>query len=322
MGYRRHTVPSKKSLLLTLLALSIVALLLPRRWTGGLISLVQIIVPFQDAASVAMNSAASALDGPESAVSAEAYHALEREKAALQHQVTSLAMRAAKLEKDVQILTATRLWGGENDRIGSRGSLIPARVVSGDIVTWRNSRLINAGSLQGVRPGDAVTSQYFAIDRGDAEGITDGMAVLRAETLVGIVDEKVGTHTARVKLLSDVSVQMKVRIGRLGEDGFLPVNQYFWLTGRGGRRMEIREVDRRDVQDETIQTGDIVLSDPIDQNLPAPMVIGKIAAIKPDRDNPLLATLLIEPAVDHESLRHVYVFDPIAATEDSAAASR
>ena len=232
MGYRRHAIPSKKSLVLTLLALSIVVLLMPREWTGGLISLVQVIVPFQDAANVAVDSAASALEGHDPAVPAEAYQALERENAALQHQVASLAMRAGELEKDVDILTATRLWGRETDRIGSRGSLIPARVVSGDIVTWRSSRLITAGSLQGVRPGDAVTSQYFAIDRGEAEGITDGMAVLQAEAFVGIVDEKVGTHTAWVKLLSDVSVQMKVRIGRLGENGFIPADQYYWLTGR------------------------------------------------------------------------------------------
>ena len=316
MANRRHTISSNKALLLTLLALSIVVLLLPRAWTGGLISLVQVVVPFQHAANLAVNAATNALEGEEPAVAAEAYQALEREKAALQHRVAVLALRVAELEKDVQVLTATRVWGGEDRRIGARGRLLPARVVSGDLMTWRSGRLINAGSLQGVRPGDAVCSQYFMIDTEEAEGMTGGMAVLQAEVLVGIVDEKVGTHTAWVKLLSDISVQMKVRVGRLAEEAFVPVEQYYWLTGRGDRLMEIREVDRRDVRDQTVQIGDLVLSDPLDERLPAPMVIGKITAIRPDRDNPLLSILTVEPAVDHKSLRRVYVFDPIAAGDE------
>ena len=104
--------------------------------------------------------------------------------------------------------------------------------------------------------------------------------------------------------------QMKVRIGRLTEKGFVTREPYFWLTGRGGAVMEIRDVDRRDVQEKHIQVGDIVLSDPMSDMLPAAMTIGRITAIEPDRNNPLLSILTVHSEVDEASLRRVYVYDP------------
>ncbi len=318
MGSRNHAISSKKTLLIILLALSLSALHVPRKWTGGLMSLVQIVVPFQDAATTAADSIAGTFERDAAPVPAAAHEALRREKAALQHQVAALTLRVTELENDVDILTATRTWGEEGQQIGAWGRLIPARVVSSDILPWRSSRLVNAGSLQGISRGDVVTSQFFTIDQGEAKGVRNGMAILLGESFVGIVD-RCSTHTSRVKLLSDVSVQMKVRIGHLAEDEFVPLDQYFWLTGRGRGVMEIRDVDRRDIQKEAIRVDDIVLSDPAGGNLPAPMVIGRIAAIDPDRDNPLLGILTVESAVSHETLRRVYVFATEATAVDATA---
>lgn len=317
MGSRNHAISSGKTLLIILLALSLIALLLPRKWTGGLMSLVQIVVPFQDAATAAAEGVADTFEREAAPVPAATHHSLQREKAALEHQVAALTLRVTELENDVDILTATRTWGEEGQQIGAWGRLIPARVVSSDILPWRSSRLVNAGSLQGISRGDVVTSQFFTIDQGEARGVRNGMAILLGEAFVGIV-EHCSTHTSRVKLLSDVSVQMKVRIGHLAEDEFVPLEQYFWLTGRGRGVMEIRDVDRRDIQNETIRVDDIVLSDPVSGSLPAPMVIGRIAAIDPDRNNPLLGILTVESAVDHESLRRVYVFASGAPAEGTA----
>jgi len=77
--------------------------------------------------------------------------------------------------------------------------------------------------------------------------------------------------------------------------------------------MEIRDVVRRDVEAGTITVGDLVLSDHTDAMLPASLVIGTIAAIDADRDNPLLSILTVQSAVDEHALRRVYVFDPSPA---------
>ncbi|MEK7755748.1 MAG: rod shape-determining protein MreC, partial [Planctomycetota bacterium] len=155
----------------------------------------------------------------------------------------------------------------------------------------------------------AVTSHVFTVNRGEDAELRTGLAILLGEILVGTI-EQIGTHTSRVKLLSDVSVQMKVRIGRWTGDRFLLVDRYFWMSGRGPGRMEIRDVERKDVDTGVVQVGDTVLSDPQSDVLPAAMTIGKVTTASADRDNPLFALLTIAAAVPEESLRRVYIYDP------------
>jgi cell shape-determining protein MreC len=292
-----------------LLVVSAVALLAPREWTGGLISLVQVIVPFQDGAVTGVGSAARALERDGGAVSPESHAALAREKAALEHQVAVLSLRVSELEEEVSILEGTRIWEVEGQRIGAQGRLIPARVITTDLLPWRSSRLVNVGTLQGVRRGSAVVSRYFAIDRGEADGVRNGMAILLREAFIGLV-EQAGTHTSRVKLLSDVSVERKARIGRFSDGRFTALDRFFWLMGCGEGVMEIRDVERRDVDEGLIQIGDIVLSASESSLLPAAMTIGRVEGIQPDRDNPLLAILTIRSAIDEASLHRVYVYNP------------
>jgi len=304
-----------------LVVVSAALILFPQRWTGELISLVQVIVPFQDAATVAVDAVSSLGDARPSSVPGEAHEALMREKAAAEHQAVALAARVEELEGEVALLTATRMWSVAGQRLGASGRLIPARVVSQDILPWRSSRLLNAGSVQGVQDGAAVASQVFTVDRGEDSELRSGLAILLGEVFIGTI-EQTGTHTSRVKLLSDVSVQMKVRIGRwtgdrtrardsnLAPSRFSLVDRYFWLTGRGSGKMEIRDVERKDVETGVVQVGDTVLSDPQSDVLPAAMTIGKITVASADRDNPLFAVLTIAAAVPEESLRRVYIYDP------------
>lgn len=291
-----------------LVVVPIVAWFLPRAWTGKLISLVQVIVPLQDAATAAGDAVGGAARRQAGPVSRDVFDALQRQKAALEHQTAALSVRVADLERETQLLTATRLWDVEGRGIGARGRLIPARIVAPDLLPWRSSRVVGAGTLQGVRRGSGVISRIFTIDQGDAGGVDHGMAVLLGEVFVGMV-EQAGTHTARVKLLTDVSVEMKVRIGRFTDGEFIPLDKYFWLAGRGDERMEIRDAERRDVEAGVIRVGDTVLSDPTSDILPAAMTIGKISAVAPDRDNPLLSILSVQSAVDLTSLRRVFVYD-------------
>ncbi len=308
--------PAHQTYLAVLIVISIVALLLPGRWTGKLISLMQVIVPFQDGAAIATDSIAGVISADNGTVSRRAFEALEREKAALEHRVAALATRAAELKKEVDLLAATRLWDVDGHRLGARGRLIPARVITEDLLPWRSSRLVTVGTLQGIRRGSAVTSRVFTIDEGDAGGLRGGMAVVLGEAFIGLV-EQVGTHVSRVKLLSDVDVQMKVRVGRFTDDGFVSLGKYFWLTGQGNGVMEICDAQRRDVETGLIQIGDVVLSDPTSDILPAAMTIGRITAIEPDRDNPLLSIATVNSVIDERSLRRIYIYDTNVETGDS-----
>ena len=312
MPSRRPIAASLRHSLVVLLALTLVGFLLPSSWTGRLINLVQVIVPFQDAAASAVDGLIPARgDSNRDGVSQEACEECRREKQALEHHIAALAMRVDELQRDVSILTATRLWdvGG---RVGEKGRLIPAKVIVDDLLPWRSSRLLNAGSLQGVQRGAAVASRFFTV-KPEGAGVQSGMAVLLGEAFVGVV-EQVGTHSARVKLLSDITVQMKVRIGRLGADGFVPVEREFWLTGRGQNVMEIADAEWREIEERRIERGDLVLSDPTSESLPAAMAIGRIASVRQDSVNPLLAILTVQPALDAGDLRRVYVFDPAFQT--------
>lgn len=309
---------SYRKLYVAVLVVSLGLFFLPAQWTGGLISFVQILVPFQHAAT----AAAGFLDADDTQtdslppVSGSEHAALLRERDALEHQVAAIASRLRQLESEVEILTATRLWDVGGRGIGPVGKLIPAQVVTKDLLAWRESRLVTVGSLQGIKPGAPVVSNYFSIDRGDdaATGqagllVRKGMSILLKETLIGVA-ERVGTHTTRVKLLSDPSVQMKVRIGRFDDGEFVLLEPFYWLRGRGGGVMQIGDVNLRDVEDGKIRVGDMVFSDPLSDTLPAALTIGRITRIDHDVESPLLSTLTVKSPIIFSQLRRVYVFDP------------
>ena len=320
MRHHQYAISSRPTLIAVLIVIALILFFLPQSWTGKLISLVQVLVPFQDGATTAVNLTSDGGMRGSSKVSAKAYQELEIENNALENRVASLALVVTELEGEVALLQATRLWDGADSRLGARGQLIPAKVVGEDILPWRNSRWVNAGSLQGVGRGAAVTTNHVRIGSGDTEGVRSGLAVLLGEVLVGVV-EQVGTHTSRVILLSDLSVERKVRIGHLSAEKFQVVDGYFWLKGRGGSLMEIGNVDRRLVRKGGIQVGDIVLSDPADPMLPAAMVVGKVKSIREDRGNPLLNILTIESSVDQKSLRRVFVYAPFVPPLDRTSSS-
>ena len=309
----RHVKPVRSTKIRTVFAVLIVLsaglALAPRSWTYWLISPMQVLVPFQDGVVSAVDAVTDrSAGGGGSMVPAEQLEAARMAKEAADHHRVSLAVRVDELEREVTALSRSRFWEVEGSRIGDRGRLIPARVITGDLLAWRSSRLLGAGSGQGVRRGAAVVSNHFTIDRGGQSEVRAGMAILLGETLVGVI-EQVGTHTSRVQLVSDVAVEMKVRIGRIEADRVRLADGYFWLRGRGEGRMEIRDVSRRDTDTGVVRTGDWVLSDSASPTLPAAMVIGKVREITEDRREPLFSILAIESIIAPGQLERVYVFD-------------
>jgi cell shape-determining protein MreC len=311
MRYPKPVKSSIRPVLIVLAFLSALFLVLPSSWTHRLISLVQFLVPLQHGTVAALDAVPGTASDDGATVAAEDLEALQLAKDASDHERASLAVRVSELEREVQALSKSRNWQAEGRRIGDRGRLIPARVITGDLLAWRSSQLINSGSLQGVRRGSAVISNHFTVDRGAEDEVRTGMAILLGEALIGIV-EQCGTHTSRVQLLSDVAVEMKVRIARIEAEAVKPVPGYFWLRGIGGGRTQIRDVSRRDVEAGLIGVGDLVLSDPDSRALPAALVIGKVVEMTPDRREPLFSILTVENAVKPDVLERIYVFDSSA----------
>lgn len=273
----------------------------------------QWVVPFQQASQAAVDSLTPDSGAAPSTLTAEEVEALRRANEAFEHQAAGLTSRIEELEAQVRGLTATRLWDPDRRQLGSRGRLIPARVLGEDAVSWRSSRLLSAGTWHGATSGAAVVSRLFTVNQGEDAGVRSGLAILLGETLVGFV-ESTGTHVCRAVLLSDLSVQMKVRIGRFVDGGFALREGYFWLHGAGEGRMLIRDVDRRLIDGGGIQVGDRVLSDSQSEVLPAALTIGRVSEITPDRDNPLFAVVSVRAALPEDALRRVYIYDP-ASTE-------
>jgi len=322
MRYRGRRRFNKRTLVGVMLAGAALALFLPSAITGRLINLVQVLVPLQDGFTRAADGAGGLLHSDGEPVPPAEHERLLKQNEALRNTVASLSNRIQVLEEDNRQLTGLRDRG-----LGPRGVLIPARVIAGDLLAWRESGLIDAGTLRGVAAGAAVTTRTMTLDAGSSDGLGDGMAVLAGEALVGWV-EHVGTHTARVKLLSDPACQMPVRIGRQFDEGFQIVPAQFWLQGAGAGRMHVIDVDHRYVEESAggepdVAVGDVVVTDAEDPSLPVPLplgvVIGTITELARNPDNQLLYTLTVRPALPGP-LRSVYVLD-LSRDAGSAAGS-
>lgn len=294
------------------IALGAACLLLPRSWTNRLAGLTQVLLPFQDATASAADAVADRVltrgEGDGAGIS----------QGAAERRAAALALRVQQLEEDVKLLTATRTWDPTGRRIGARGRLIPARVLTDDLLAWRASRLIDGGTSRGISVGDAVTTAEFSIEPVEGEGVRGGLAVLTGEVLVGVVAQA-GSQAARVRLLSDPDSAMRVRVGRLTEQGFEGSSRYYWLVGLGPGRMELKDAETRDVESGAIRAGDLVLSDPEDELLPAAMMIGRVISVDENREKPLFAVVRVGAAVEEKSLRRVFVFDPGFESDPAAA---
>ncbi len=287
---------------MTLLVLSLAALIAPPRYTGWLANLVQVVAPFQAVTNQALAAAEDSFVGPP-APKVEFVDAgeLERQKAAAENLLHSLTARMEVLERQNEELLAIRELG-----LDTRGDLIPAHVISQDLLSWRSTVAVDAGSRRKVKTGLAVLSDHFSVDVGAQQGVQDGLRVLSSEALVGTV-VNTGTHTARVQLLTDPDTGMVVTISRVRDGKPCPLEREFMLQGAGKGRLEIRDVAQKYILSGDIQAGDVVVTSGAEVILPAPVVVGRVTTIRRDPGNGTLYILDVEPAVQPERLRRVYI---------------
>jgi rod shape-determining protein MreC len=147
--------------------------------------------------------------------------------------------RLSQLEQDNQRLRALL------DLQRSHPDKLTAPVISREPAGWWRQLLLGAGSLRGIRPGDAVVAPGG---------------------LIGLV-ESVTPTTARVVLLTDTASQVGVWVARTQRHGL--------LTGIGASRPVLRFLEK----DPQVRPGDVVVTSPASTLVPPGLSVGVIQSV-------------------------------------------
>lgn len=147
----------------------------------------------------------------------------------------------------------------------------------------------------GRTPGELRDSLY--IDKGTDDGVSQDMAVVTVEGLVGLVDEAYPS-SARVTLVTSARCNVGARILRANSRAVGIV------TGRGGDNVPLlmehlqREAD--------VLPGDVVVTSGYSQSHPAGIVIGTVKESSLDAAG-LLRNAMVEPAAVKDGMEEVMV---------------
>lgn len=169
---------------------------------------------------------------------------------------------------------------GLKQRAGT-GELLPVRVIARD-------------------PSPFV--QAITLDRGTDDGVKEGMTIITWRGVVGRVS-RVSPSSSKVLLITDTSSSISGRI-QTSESRVTGI-----IRGRpeGGLLMQ------RIPQEETLQTGETVVTSDFGGLMPEGLVIGQIIQIR-RKDVDVLQEAVIEPSADLKQLERLYVLLSTADT--------
>lgn len=151
--------------------------------------------------------------------------------------------------------------------------------VTGAAGSYSHEIVINQGSTASIRPGQYVLSE-------------------QRNCVVGIVEET-SEQAATVRLLTDASQSIEVRIRREGTDKDIGAMMF----GGSGGMCRISMVDRQ----QDVREGDTVYAAARPGKLDVPMVIGEVVSVQPDEQHPLLWDITVLPAEDMTRLDQIAV---------------
>jgi len=168
----------------------------------------------------------------------------------------------------------------ENDRLrsllgfrqGFEKPLMPAEVIGNDESGW---------------------FQTLVIDRGQRDGIQEGMAVITVQGAVGQIMES-SRNFSRVLLITDPNSSVAAVVQNTRAPGI--------VEGAGQKRCALKYM----LQSESIQQGDVILSSGVDGIYPKGLPIGSVSRID-RKDAQLFQNVQVEPFVDFRKLEEVFV---------------
>lgn len=134
----------------------------------------------------------------------------------------------------------------------------------------------------------------IVIDKGSNDGIREDTAIITWQGLVGRVI-RVQPTTAFVLLVTDVSSSVAARV----QD---PVSR---ASGIVSGQKEGGLIMRHILQQELIQTGDLVITSGVGGSLPEGLPIGRVVRVQ-KRSIEMFQEAILEPAVDMSKLERIY----------------
>jgi rod shape-determining protein MreC len=132
------------------------------------------------------------------------------------------------------------------------------------------------------------------INRGETDGLVEGQFVLGDNSIIGTISD-VSSRTARVKLITNPTSKIAVKVGKLEVDRLMQGN------GNNSAKVQLLSIKHK------VKTGDTVYALKKPGFLDAPMIIGTVAECKRDDENPSLWDITVKPACDIERLNDVAV---------------
>ena len=186
----------------------------------------------------------------------------------LQNHLSNVLKQREEIRRKIEKLSGVR----------ERGSLEGAKIVVADVIT---------STLNGVR-------NELIINRGEDDGISVGLYVLGINNVIGTISA-VDSRTSRVKLVTDSSSKMAVRIAKLDVDRV--------MEGSGDNTAKIKMLSTQ----HRVRVGDIVYSRKNPGFLDGSMIIGKVSECRRDEESPSLWEITVVPACEIEKLNDVAV---------------
>ena len=197
----------------------------------------------------------------------------------------------------------------ENQKLRRR--LAELQIEADDMRSERreNTRLRKLLELEARRPYDLIPAFVvgrsldrlggsLAIDRGHADGVEPGHAILTPDGLVGRVDQTTA-HSARVLTLLNRDCAVAARVERSRVDGVLEWS--FGSTPVLNLRYVSSQMD--------VQVGDLIVTSGLGGIFPQGIRIGRVSRVAID-SNGLMKEISVRPAVDFRAVEEVLAYAP------------
>ncbi|HWP34073.1 MAG TPA: rod shape-determining protein MreC, partial [Thermodesulfobacteriota bacterium] len=196
------------------------------------------------------------------------------ENAALREEIARLKLRQAELAEAAAEAERLRRLLGLRERAGFSG--VVATVIAVDASGWFRT---------------------VTIDRGSADGLERGLAVVTPDGVVGRT-QAVASRAAKVLLITDPNSAVDALVQRSRARGV--------VAGRLGPELEMRYVHRT----EDVQVGDLVVTSGVGGVFPKGLPIGVVSAVR--KTTGLFQSVEVTPAVDLSKLEEVLVVTGVA----------
>jgi len=149
----------------------------------------------------------------------------------------------------------------------------------------------------------ADSEQLILIDKGENDGLSEGLAVAVADGhLIGVISQ-VQKNTSTVKLISDQTSKIPAMV--LSDAKITGL-----VEGKGGFLLKMDFIPH----ETNISADQIVITSGLDGAIPPGLVIGSVSSVN-KVDTELFISAEIQPFVAPDDYQRVLILDPLAQTE-------